>query len=170
LIRLWRAHVHTAINLRVPYNARNFWTSWGTISFSRSTVFRVVTQEPFNLYWLTDDKVKDWLDTGHVWGKSDACRILVWKDLGNLLLVRPTLTCKDDIKIGPKETGWCDVDRIHVAENRGGCEHGIASSFPAVWGIWLAEEPCHSLCLGTAVWWAEAGTSICVCMRARWSN
>jgi hypothetical protein len=28
-----------------------------------------------------------------------------------------------------------DVDRINVAENRGGCEHGIASSFPAVWGI-----------------------------------
>jgi len=27
------------------------------------------------------------------------------KNLGNLLLVRPTLTYKDDIKIGPKGTG-----------------------------------------------------------------
>ena len=40
-------------------------------------MFGVVTQEPFNLYWLTDGKVKDWLDMGHAWEKSDACRILV---------------------------------------------------------------------------------------------
>jgi hypothetical protein len=33
----WRVLVNTVMNLRVPQNAENFLTSWGTVSFSRRT-------------------------------------------------------------------------------------------------------------------------------------
>jgi hypothetical protein len=39
----WRVVLKTAMNLRVPLNVRNFFTSWATISFSRSILFYLVT-------------------------------------------------------------------------------------------------------------------------------
>jgi hypothetical protein len=39
----WREVLKTAMNLRVPLNVRNFFTSWATISFSRSILFHLVT-------------------------------------------------------------------------------------------------------------------------------
>ena len=34
----WRAFVNTEMNLRIPYNARNFLTSWEPISFSHKGI------------------------------------------------------------------------------------------------------------------------------------
>jgi hypothetical protein len=40
----WRALVNTVMNLRVPSNAGNFWTSCKAVSFSRRTVLRGVSE------------------------------------------------------------------------------------------------------------------------------
>jgi hypothetical protein len=40
----WRAAVNAVMNLRVPWNAGNFLTSWGTVSFSRRTGLHGVRQ------------------------------------------------------------------------------------------------------------------------------
>jgi hypothetical protein len=39
----WRAIVNTLMTFRVPQNAGNFFTGWGTISFSRWTSFHAVS-------------------------------------------------------------------------------------------------------------------------------
>lgn len=38
----WRAFVKKIINLQVPCNVKNFWTSWLTISLSRRTLLHAV--------------------------------------------------------------------------------------------------------------------------------
>jgi hypothetical protein len=40
----WRALVNAIINLRVPYNARNFLTGYEPISFSRRTLLHGVSK------------------------------------------------------------------------------------------------------------------------------
>jgi hypothetical protein len=40
----WRALVIAVMNLRVPYNAGNFWTSCKPISFSRKTLLHGVSK------------------------------------------------------------------------------------------------------------------------------
>jgi hypothetical protein len=39
----WRALVNAVMNLRVPWNAGNFVTSWGPVSFSRRTLLHGVS-------------------------------------------------------------------------------------------------------------------------------
>jgi hypothetical protein len=39
----WRAVVNAVMNLRVPYNAGNFLSSWGPVSFSEMTVLHVIS-------------------------------------------------------------------------------------------------------------------------------
>jgi len=55
-------------------------------------------------------------------------KILVRKLEGKRPLGRPTHSWEDDIKMNLKETGYKDVDWIHLAEDRspmaGSCEHG----------------------------------------------
>ena len=39
----WPALVNAVMNFRVPWNAQNFLTTWGPVSFSRRTVLHVVS-------------------------------------------------------------------------------------------------------------------------------
>jgi hypothetical protein len=39
----WRALVNAAMNLRVPWNAGNFLTSWETVSFSRRSLLHGIS-------------------------------------------------------------------------------------------------------------------------------
>jgi len=41
----WRADVNGVMNLRVPYNAGNFLTSWKPVSFSRTTLLLGVSKQ-----------------------------------------------------------------------------------------------------------------------------
>jgi hypothetical protein len=45
-----------------------------------------------------------------MWGKGNACRVLVWKHEGR----RPLGRWEDDIEMGLEETEWEDTDWIHV--------------------------------------------------------
>ena len=47
----WRAVVNAAMNLRVPYNAGNFLTSWETVSFSRRTLLH--EERKYGLYMFS---------------------------------------------------------------------------------------------------------------------
>jgi len=38
----WQALVNAVMNLRVPYDVENFWTSWELVSCSRRTVLHGV--------------------------------------------------------------------------------------------------------------------------------
>ena len=112
---------------------------------------------------------------GHAWEKWDACRILVWKAWGNLLLIRATLTYKGDIKIGIKETGWCDVMWAGLMVLRIGAVGGLFRTRQCIFisgsvGQFYQLRSCGTRCVGAAEWWAEAGISMCVCMRARWGD
>jgi hypothetical protein len=40
----WRALVNAVVNLRVPYNVGNFFTSWKSVSFSRRTLLHGVSK------------------------------------------------------------------------------------------------------------------------------
>jgi CRISPR/Cas system-associated protein Cas7 (RAMP superfamily) len=40
----WRALLHAVMNLRVPYSAGNFLTSWKPVSFSKRTVLHEVSK------------------------------------------------------------------------------------------------------------------------------
>jgi len=47
----WRALVNAVMNLRVPWNAGNFLTSWEPVSFSRRTLHHGVSKEVCEYYW-----------------------------------------------------------------------------------------------------------------------
>jgi hypothetical protein len=46
-------------------------------------------------------------------------RILVGKPEGKRQLSRPTGSCKDNIKMDLREIGWCGMEWIHLAQDRG---------------------------------------------------
>ena len=53
----WRALVNVVMNLRVPWNAGNLFTSWKLVSFSRKTLLHGVNEwvskNPNNPKWIT---------------------------------------------------------------------------------------------------------------------
>jgi hypothetical protein len=55
--------------------------------------------------------------------KWNAYKVLVGKREGKRPLGRPRHRC-EDIKMDLREIGWCDMDWIHMAEDRASCEHG----------------------------------------------
>jgi len=53
--------------------------------------------------------------------KSNACMVLMGKSEGKRPLRRSGYRFKDNIKMGLKEIGWENVDRINLAEDRDKC-------------------------------------------------
>jgi len=53
--------------------------------------------------------------------KSKACMVLMAKSEGKRPLRRSGHRIKDNIKMGLKEIGWENVDRINLAEDRDKC-------------------------------------------------
>jgi len=67
----WRAVVNAAMNINVPFNAGNFWTSWGSVTWSLRSLLQVVSWWVSN--WQSNFGTFSCLWNTHSKGKGARC-------------------------------------------------------------------------------------------------